>query len=102
MDSLIGHKPKQRQGPTPITRPLSPGWGRGHKEKPLLGHLGVTSAHQGSWEVEGKMGAPRVTEALGTEWPLARDRMGDPGIKDTHPFKISEPQGSQCALSPKE
>lgn len=76
--------------------------GKGAHGKAPLGPLEETSAHQESWEVEGRMGAPRVTEALGTGWPLARDRMGDPCVKDIHPFKIPQPWGSHLALSPKK
>ena len=76
--------------------------GKGGHGKAPLGHPGVTSAHQECREVEGRMGAPRVTEALGTGRPLARERMGDPRVKDTHPFKVPHPSAPQRALSPKK
>lgn len=76
--------------------------GKGAHGNDPLGHLGGTSAHQESREVEGRMGAPRMTEALGTGRPLARERMGDSRVKDTHPFKVPHPSGSHRALSPKK
>lgn len=33
----------------------------------------------GMWGIGGENRCPRVTEALGSGWPLARDRVGDNG-----------------------
>lgn len=49
--------------------------------------LGMSFTQQGAEEVAGRIGTPRMTEAVSTGRALAWERRGNARAKDLHPFQ---------------